>query len=63
MPNRGKYKCGRCGQLKQKHNCEYIVQADVCSTGTEVISWQQAAALGQPHPFLTERTLPIRRVT
>lgn len=32
---RGKYKCGRCGQPKVNHNCEFVAEADVISTGTQ----------------------------
>ena len=53
--NRGKYKCGRCGQSKQGHICEYVLQTDVCSTGTQVENW----GVGN-HPFRTEKTLSVR---
>jgi hypothetical protein len=32
---RGKYKCGRCGQPKVNHNCEFVAEVDVTSTGTQ----------------------------
>lgn len=54
--NRGKYKCGRCGQPKQNHNCEYVVLPDVCSTGTQMQHWNHLVL----HPFIAEKTLPVR---
>ena len=53
--NRGKYKCGRCGQSKQGHICEYVLQTDVCSTATQIQNW----GLGN-HPFQTEKTLTVK---
>ena len=53
--NRGKYKCGRCGQSKQGHICEYVLQTDVCSTGTQVQKW----GVGN-HPFYSEKTLTVK---
>lgn len=53
--NRGKYKCGRCGQPKQNHICPFELVANSCSVGTQVSGW-----LPGIHPFSTEKTLAMR---
>lgn len=32
---RGRYRCGRCGQLKTNHNCEFVEEASMCSTASQ----------------------------
>mmetsp|Transcript_6268 Transcript_6268/g.6431 ORF Transcript_6268/g.6431 Transcript_6268/m.6431 type:complete len:933 (-) Transcript_6268:153-2951(-) len=36
--SRGRYKCGRCGQLKTNHICEFFEDTAVCSTATQIHS-------------------------
>ena len=47
---RGKYKCGRCGQPKVNHNCEFVAETDVVSTGTQ-------SSMDPPRP--TEKFLVV----
>ena len=56
--NRGKYKCGRCGQLKQKHSCEYQVHTDVCSIGVQAVVDDGSASASVQNKDLS-RAVPL----
>jgi len=59
--NRGKYRCGRCGQPKVNHQCPYEIEASTRSISTQATKYIYD---NSTHPFLTEKTIVVgkRRV-
>ena len=56
--SRGRYKCGRCGQPKTNHVCEYYEDTSMCSTGTQAAR-TSVIDLTTLQPFPGERFLVV----
>lgn len=54
--NRGKYRCGRCGQPKVNHQCPYEIEASTRSISTQAT---RNSYDNTTHPFLTEKTIVV----
>jgi len=54
--NRGRYKCGRCGQLKTNHVCEYSETYFVRAIDTQT---EPLMVPGGPHPWDVYKTITV----